>query len=129
MAPGPGMGPGPRERGGMERADANNDGNITREEFLARPIEQFERLDANKDGVIDAGERPQRPGRGEGPERRAGEPGRGPVNPDADNDGRVTQAEFAAAGTSMFDRLDANHDNRVTREEVEAGRPPRREGN
>ncbi len=104
-------------------ADANNDGNITREEFLARPGEMFARLDADSDGVISAAERPQRPERGERPDR--GErPAR--VNPDANNDGQLSQAEYAAQGTAMFQRLDANSDGRVTREEAAAAHPQRR---
>ncbi len=100
----------------LARADANNDGNITREEFLARPTQMFERMDANNDGVISADERPQRRDRGERRER---------VNPDANGDGQFSQAEYVAMGARMFERLDANNDGRVTREEAEAARPHR----
>jgi Ca2+-binding EF-hand superfamily protein len=113
--------------GGMHSlrgADANNDGNITRDEFLARPIEHFDRLDANDDGVISAAERPQRPERGD----RAGRGARaGHRGLDANNDGQISRAEFAAMGAGMFDRLDANGDGRVTREEAQAARPHHRE--
>jgi Ca2+-binding EF-hand superfamily protein len=112
---------GRRDHGGgmhsLARADANNDGNITREEFLARPTQMFDRLDANSDGVISTTERPQRPERGERRER---------ANPDANGDGNFSQAEFMSMGASMFERLDANDDGRVTREEAEAARPHRR---
>jgi Ca2+-binding EF-hand superfamily protein len=101
-------------------ADANNDGSITREDFLRRPTEHFDRLDANNDGVISADERPQRPARGE-----HGQRGDRP-NPDANNDGQISRAEFAAMGASMFERLDANDDGRVTREEAEAAHQHRR---
>jgi Ca2+-binding EF-hand superfamily protein len=105
---------GGRHGRGMERADANNDGNITREEFLAGPTQMFARLDANSDGVITATERPQRRERGEGREGRR--------QLDGNNDGQISQSEFAAMGASRFDRLDANEDGRVTREEAEASR-------
>lgn len=102
--------------GHMRGADANSDGNITRDEFLARPIAHFDRMDANDDGVISADERPQRRERAEGEQHRRR------FNPDANNDGSVSQAEFAAAGAAHFERIDANHDGRVTREEAEAMR-------
>ncbi len=108
---------------GFEGADANNDGNITRDEFLARPIEMFNRLDANHDGVIQASERPQRPERGE---RRADRPDR--PNPDADGNGTFSRAEFTAMGAHMFERLDANNDGRVTEEEAQAARGHHRRG-
>lgn len=105
----------------LEGADANNDGNITREEFMTHPTEMFDRLDANHDGVIAASERPQHGERRHGgPGGRADRP-----DPDANNDGLVSTAEFTAMGANLFDRLDANDDGRVTREEAHAGRPPR----
>lgn len=118
---------GPGGHGGFEGADANNDGNITRDEFLARPIAMFDRLDANSNGVIEASERPQRPERGaQNGERRerADRP-----NPDTDGNGTFSQAEFTAMGAHMFERLDANSDGRVTQEEAQAGRGHRRDRN
>jgi Ca2+-binding EF-hand superfamily protein len=115
-------GRGGAHRGGMHslaRADANNDGNITRDEFLARPNQMFDRMDDNDDGVIAADERPQR---GD----RAGRRGEGRPSRDADGDGNISRAEFAAMGAHMFERLDANDDGNVTREEAEAARPHRR---
>ncbi len=108
----------------MEHADANNDGNITREEFLARPLEMFARLDANSDGIISSTER-------EGARERMREHheamrghhagmGHGHMDRDANNDGQISREEFRAAGAAHFERMDANHDGRVTREEVEA---------
>ena len=104
----------------LTRADANNDGNITREEFLARPTQMFDRLDANNDGAISADERPQRRERGE--RRQRGER----PNFDTDGNGSFSRAEFAAMGAGMFERLDANSDGRVTQEEAQAARSHRR---
>lgn len=101
----------------LTSADANNDGNITREEFLARPTEMFERLDADDNGVISASERPQRGERGE----RGDRPER--VNPDTNGDGQLSQAEFTAMGAGLFERFDANDDGSVTREEMVAAHP------
>ncbi|MBC7770585.1 MAG: hypothetical protein H7124_17525 [Phycisphaerales bacterium] len=111
-------------RGGghqLARADANNDGNITRDEFLARPIAHFDRLDANDDGVIAASERPQRTERGERRSERRERP-----DFDANDDRQISRAEFASMGAGMFERLDANDDGRLTREEAEAARQHRR---
>ena len=108
-------------RGGMHmlaRADANNDGNVTRDEYLAGPIASFDRLDANNDGVISEAERPQRPERGERGERHG--------RMDGDGDRQISRAEFDAMGARMFERLDANSDGRVTREEADAARAHRR---
>lgn len=101
----------------LDRADANHDGNITREEFLAGPTAMFQRLDTNHDGVISAGERPQRSERGEhGP----GDQAHQRANPDVNGDQQISRSEWTSMGASMFDRLDANHDGRVTRDEAAA---------
>lgn len=107
--------------GGNERwagADANNDGSITREEFLARPAAAFDRLDANHDGVISGAERPAR---GDGPR---GERGDHRAEFDANNDQQISRAEWTAMGDRMFQHLDSNNDGRITREEAAAGGPP-----
>jgi hypothetical protein len=39
------------------RGDANKDGTITREEFMAGPLAMFDKMDTNKDGVVTPAER------------------------------------------------------------------------
>jgi len=111
---------GQRGPGGMRNPDANNDGVITREEFLAGPTAMFERLDANRDGRLSADERPQR---GE----RHGWRGGGMRGADANRDGTVTAAEYQAHSAQMFTRLDANNDGRITSADHEARRAARQQ--
>lgn len=116
-----------RSERGEQRAherDANNDGALSRDEFLAGPSERFAQLDANHDGQLSADERPER---GEHGWRGRGHGGRGGGMHDADanNDGTISRAEFDASGVALFQRLDGNNDGQVTRAEAEAAHPPR----
>ncbi|MBI3438096.1 MAG: hypothetical protein HY054_05495 [Proteobacteria bacterium] len=104
----------------LSRLDANHDGNISRLEFLAGPNERFDRLDTNHDSVISASE--SQAAQQRMAERRAHRP-----NPDSNGDGVISRTEWDAMGAAVFERLDANHDGRVTREEAEAARPRRGE--
>lgn len=119
---GPG-GPGGPDGPGMHNPDANNDGVITRAEFLAGPTAMFERLDANRDGQLSAAERPQRPERHSW--RGHGRYGGGMRGADANRDGTVTQAEYQAHGAQMFTHMDANNDGRITTADHEARRAAR----
>lgn len=103
----------------LEGADANNDGVITRAEFIAHRNSNFDRMDRNNDGVITANEF----GRLRAASRRIGEQLDRVIRAaDANHDGRVTRAEFAHAPTTMFDLADANNDGRVDRDEMAAAR-------
>ena len=112
---------GHHERGGhgerLAAADANADGAITREEFMARPSQMFDRLDADRNGVISQSERDAV--RAQHRERAARWEH---VSPDANGDGIVSREEYVAAGAAVFTRLDANGDGQVTREEAPARR-------
>lgn len=102
-------------RHGLFEADANSDNVLTRAEFDAGRTAQFARLDADNNGQVTREE--MRAGRGERGEggHRGGRGhhggGRGGFEgADANNDGNVTREEFLARPTEMFNRLDANHD-------------------
>jgi hypothetical protein len=75
------------------------------------------------------------PATGAAPPAAKGEPGKGPHGQhrgerlkaaDKDGDGAISKAEADAAGmkglSANFDKLDANKDGKVTREEMRAGR-------
>lgn len=110
-------------RHGLFQSDSNSDGVLTRAEFDAGRAAQFARLDADNDGQVTREEmRAQRGEHRRGRGHRGGLAG-GFERADANDDGNITREEFLARPTAMFDRLDAN-DNGV----IEASeRPQRRE--
>lgn len=116
LAQGPG-GPG----GFIAAADANKDGTVTKAEFDASRVARFAEQDKNKDGFLVGDEmaagRPGGPPPGAAP--AGGPPGGGRGNMDANNDGKISKAEFLA-NTGMFDRLDANKDGKIDKAELAA---------
>ena len=110
---------------GLQAADANGDGAITREEARAARAEGFARMDTDGDGFITDADRQVRAEarRARHAERRAA----AHTARDADGDGRISQAEFANAPMPYFDRLDANSNGVLDASELEAARSMMRE--
>jgi Ca2+-binding EF-hand superfamily protein len=117
----------------FERADANKDGVITRDEVRVARTAAFTRMDTNRDGFLVREEMPPRPKKHQGPKSGDDMLGRS----DSNGDGAITKAEFDAAWSrpqteraaamgarrdEMFNRLDTNRDGTVTRAEAEAMR-------
>lgn len=109
------------------KVDANGDGAIDRTEASAHPklAEHFDRLDKDKNGRIDAGERPQREGKGRAAGDRPGgkgQRGEAMAKLDANNDGRFSRDELAGRERALqnFAAIDANKDGFLTREEMRA---------
>jgi hypothetical protein len=130
------------------RADTDQDGALSAEEFIADQLAFFERLDTGKDGVVDGFETgeyektiapevtadPTAPrrrrgwmfGMGERPRPQLrGAAHYGLINdplpvrtPDADFDYRVTRDELLAAAHRRFDLLDKDNDGRITLAEL-----------
>jgi len=102
------------------KLDANGDGVIDRAEAAKSPrfAEMFDKLDANHDGKISADERPQRHGDRGG---RGGPGGQasGMAKLDANGDGVIDRAEAAKAPrlSQNFDKLDTNHDGKLSADE------------
>lgn len=105
--------------GMFERADANKDGSVTREEFIAARGEQFARFDRNSDGYLDSNDVPKRLA-----ERRK-QNGGGETHGaqfDANGDGKVSKDEFVNGPTLMFDRADTDKNNVLDAKELAAAK-------
>jgi Ca2+-binding EF-hand superfamily protein len=108
-----------------ERADANGDGVLTREEVrrIPRIARYFDAIDSDRDGVITGGEvrawRESRKLRGRTlPPRGVDEIMK---MADINGDGELSRAEFAKGlprFASRFDRIDANGDGRLAKKEL-----------
>lgn len=108
-----------RGDGIFERADANKDGTVTREEFIAARADHFTKLDRNSDGYIDNSDVPKRLA------ARRQQQGGGDFMVgqfDADGDGKVSKEEFVNGPTLAFDRADANKDNVLDAKELAAAK-------
>lgn len=126
----------------FDRLDANHDGKIDQEDRAVREKTRFDRIDANHDGQLSYAEftamHQQRADAGNARGGQRGDRvsargmhrmahagfGRGGMTrlADADKNGAITKGEFRAAAVQRFERLDANHDGTVTRDEAKAAR-------
>ena len=129
----------------LRAADANGDNAITQAEVDALQAEMFDWMDRNSDGFLDEADespmrarmqaireadraergdddsRPGRWGRGDREGRRGGRGGMPPhLRADANEDGRVSRAEFLERENVLFNRLDADENGVVTPEELDA---------
>ena len=105
--------------GMFERADANNDGSVTKEEFIAARGQQFTRFDRNSDGYLDSNDVPKRLA-----ERRK-QNGGGEMHGgqfDTDGDGKVSKDEFINGPTLIFDRADTDKNNVLDAKELAAAK-------
>ena len=111
-----------RDGAALENADADHDGKVTRQEFTAARAEQFAKLDRNGDWFVDDTDGGVG---GRGKRQQAAAAIRARL--DSDGDGKVSKDEFADAGTPLFDRFDANHDDVLDEKEIEAARSAAKE--
>ncbi len=97
--------------------DTNQDGQISREEWK-RPAEVFDRLDADHNGTLTREELSA------GRKHRGPRGGKGFRRADQNNDGQVTREEWKGSA-EIFDRIDANKDGILERDEVRSARRKR----
>ncbi len=112
------------DRPGPQGLDINADGLITLDEAQVHPrfASRFGEIDANRDGQLDAGEMNAHREQMRAEKRvRAEERWK---SADRDGDGLISREEATAMPrmSSHFDRLDANTDGRVSREEMHQSR-------
>ncbi|MGB6056563.1 MAG: EF-hand domain-containing protein, partial [Burkholderiaceae bacterium] len=123
----------------LKAADTDGDGAISKAEAQAAGLDglvkNFDQIDTNHDGKIDRNEmRAQAKARHHAMRAKMAAKFDARFKAaDTDGDGALSKAEAQAAGmqkiVAHFDQLDANHDGKLTREELRAGmqkahRPP-----
>ena len=125
---GPG-GPGPRGPGGpgpnfVERImqlDQDGDGKVSKEEMPERMQRMLQRIDINVDGAIDREEAEKMAQRFAGGAPDGGSPVERIMGFDKDGDGKISAEEMPESMRDrMLERLDANGDGAIDREEAEA---------
>lgn len=102
----------------FEGADANKDGMIARDEFLAARAQHFAKMDKNADGFLDEADREANAN------KRRARMMRGRA--DANSDGKISKDEFANHGAPMFDRLDTDGNGALDEKEIAAAKERRR---
>jgi Ca2+-binding EF-hand superfamily protein len=114
-----GRGPG----GGLMAADTIHDGKISHAEFAAQAAARFARLDANGDGQISPDEMKatmERMHEAMGGHRGPGGPGGAMMPPPPGGPMGGTMSGGGHHGHGMLERLDTNHDGRISRDEMRA---------
>lgn len=105
----------------LAEADANRDGRVTRDEFIAARAVQFERFDRNRDGVLTLADSPPR-----FIAERLGVDLPAMLKMfDANKDAKVTRAEFDTGPTPAFDAADADKSGVLDTAELNAARKAR----
>ena len=108
---------------GIERIDANGDGQVSLEEFQDHDRGPFARLDADGDGTVSQSELEAHQIEMQARHEEMQEKMREHFDTaDANNDGFVTREE---ARNAAFNRIDTNGDGLLTSDELKAAHPSR----
>jgi hypothetical protein len=108
-----------RDVAALDQADANNDGKITRQEYIDARAAQFARMDRDGDGFADGTDSRERADQS-AIGKRAAAAMRGRI--DANSDGKISKDEFVNAPTMLFDRSDTDKNSELDAKELEAAR-------
>jgi Ca2+-binding EF-hand superfamily protein len=105
------------------KMDANHDKRITAQEHAAAARAMFVTMDADKDGKVTAEEMTAAQPKVTGRKAGAGDMDSADKIKaiDADGDGVLTAKEHAGGSRAMFEKMDRNHDGKLTRGEFNAG--------
>ena len=103
--------------------DTNHDGKVSREEHAAAARKMFQQMDANGDGKVTAAEMDAAHEKVTGRAKATDDP---PAAEkiravDQDGDGMLTAAEHAFGSRGLFDKMDSNHDDFLSPQEMAAG--------
>lgn len=103
--------------------DTNHDGKVSREEHAASARRMFQQMDANGDGKVTAAEMDAAHEKVTGRAKSSDDPSAAEKirAVDQDGDGLLTAAEHAFASRSTFDKMDNNHDDVLSPQEMAAG--------
>lgn len=107
----------------FKQADKDGDGKLSKDEAAAMPrlAKQFDQVDTNKDGFLSKDElQAMRAKHGEHRQAR----------PDTDRDGNITRAEAERFPKlkENFDKIDANKDGVISKDEMKAAHERKKQG-
>lgn len=113
----------------FKQLDANNDGRVSHEEYLAGARAHFAKLDTNGDGIVKAdelvagGEKKSKLKFWEKDEPAARALTGRVGDSDRDGDGQITRGEAETGAEAAFSALDADKDDALSLQEMEAAGP------
>ncbi len=98
----------------FKKMDANNDGKISREEFMKSAEERFSKFDGNKDGFLEKSDVPEKVR-----ERMAEKKGRR-AQVGTSGEKKISKEAYLEMNTKRFEKMDTNNDGFVDKAEFES---------